>query len=76
MRIMAEIILQGIRHPELGSGERTVLSGIPKLTTPPGLKKEAYISGWGFHAVQGPCLAKIISWFSASVVLGLAFVPA
>jgi len=42
---MAKIILQGIHHPELGRGERTVLSGIPKLTAPPGLKKEVYISG-------------------------------
>ncbi|KAM7212536.1 Protein kinase-like domain containing protein [Rhypophila decipiens] len=75
MEIMAEIILQGIRNPKLGRGHRTVMDGIPKLKSPPGLKKQALISGWGFHAGRGPCAAKIWAWLSAFVALGLAFVP-
>ncbi|KAK1827008.1 kinase-like domain-containing protein [Podospora conica] len=75
MEIMAEIILHGIRNPKLGRGERSVIDGIPKLKSPPGLKKEALNSGWGFHAGQGPCVAKMGVWFSAFVALGLAFVP-
>ena len=75
MQIMGEIILQGIRRPKLGRGQRTALDGIPKLRAPPGIKKQALISGWGFHAGQGPCLVKICSWFLVIVALGLAFVP-
>jgi hypothetical protein len=54
MQIMAETILQGIRRPGLGRGQRTVLGGIPKLKAPPGLRKQALVSGWGFHAGPGP----------------------
>lgn len=75
MQIMAQIILEGIRKPELGRGERTVLSGIPKLKTPPGLEKKALISGWGFHAGQGPCSVKIFGWLSTVLTFGLAFIP-
>ncbi len=75
MQIMAEIILQGIRRPDLGRGQRTALDGIPKLRVPPGIKKEALISGWGFHAGQGLCLIKMCGWFMVIVALGLAFVP-
>jgi len=75
MRIIAEIILQGIRYPQLGRGQKTVLDGIPKLKAPPGLKKQAFMSGWGFHATQGPCLKKIISWAAGVSTFGLAFVP-
>lgn len=75
MEIMVEIILQGIRDPKLGRGHRTLIHGIPKLKSPPGLQKLACISGWGFHAGQSPCAAKIGAWFSMVVALGLAFVP-
>ncbi|KXX81090.1 hypothetical protein MMYC01_202799 [Madurella mycetomatis] len=75
MQIMAQIILEGIRNPELGRGNRTVLSGIPKLKTPPGLEKKALISGWGFHAGQGPCVVKIFGWLSTILAFGLAFIP-
>ncbi|KAJ9142922.1 hypothetical protein NKR23_g6812 [Pleurostoma richardsiae] len=75
MRVIAEILLQGIRSPKLGRGQSTVRDGIPKLKAPPGLKKQALMSGLGFHAGQGPCLRKIISWISAILAFGLAFVP-
>jgi hypothetical protein len=75
MQIMAETILQGIRQPALGRGQRTVLGGIPKLKAPPGLRKQALVSGWGFHAGQGPCVAKMGGWLSTAVGLGLLFVP-
>ncbi|KAK0707838.1 kinase-like domain-containing protein [Lasiosphaeris hirsuta] len=75
MQIIAEIILQGIRRPELGHGQRTAVDGVPKLKAPPGIRKQALISGWGFHACQGPSLAKMCSWFMVVVALGLAFVP-
>lgn len=75
MRIIAEIILYGIRCPSLGRGQRTVLDGIPKLKAPPGLKKQALTPGWGFHAGQGPCLKKIITWVTAVLTFGLSFVP-
>lgn len=75
MQIMAETILQGIRRPALGRGQRTVLGGIPKLKAPPGLRKQALACGWGFHAGQGPCVAKMGGWLSAVVGLGLLFVP-
>ncbi|KAK4159556.1 hypothetical protein QBC43DRAFT_327074 [Cladorrhinum sp. PSN259] len=75
MDLMAERILHGIRSPKLGKGKRTVLNGIPKREAPPQLKQEATVSGWGFHAGQGPCLRKIVGWVLVILVLALGFVP-
>ena len=74
MRMIAEIILHGIKNPLRGCGSRTVLDGIPKLKAPPGLKKKALSSDWGFHAGQGLCLKKVFSWTSAVLAFGLSFV--
>lgn len=73
---MGEIILHGIRNPDLGRGSRVVLNGIPKLNTPPGLEKRQLNFGWGFRAVLGLCLKKFLYWMVAVLVVGLAFVPA
>ncbi|KUI57906.1 hypothetical protein VP1G_10970 [Cytospora mali] len=75
MRVYAETILYGIRYLELGRDKRTVLDGIPKLKAPPGLKREAMMIGWGFHAGQGLCVRKLLGLISFTLAFGLAFVP-
>ncbi|KAK3995193.1 kinase-like domain-containing protein, partial [Cladorrhinum sp. PSN332] len=75
MSIISEIILHGIRSPDLGKGQKTVLDGIPKRKAPPELPKKAKESGWGFHTGQGPSLRKVISWFLGILFFAVGFVP-
>lgn len=75
MRVCAQILLEGIRYPEIGRGSRTLLDAIPKLRTPVGVKKEAMNYGWGFHVTQSLSIPKILSWVVFIMVLGSIFVP-
>lgn len=74
MQIMAEIIIHGIRDPELGKKSNAVLQGIPKLKTPPGMEMKQWNSGCGFYAVQGYCLMKILFWVGVMLSPALAFI--
>jgi hypothetical protein len=75
MRVYAQILLEGIRYPEIGRGSRTLLDGIPKLRTPVAFEKETMVYGWGFCFRQSLSVPKIMAGAVLVMVLGLMFVP-
>lgn len=75
MCFYAEIILQGIRCPELGCGSRTLLDGAPKLKAPPRLEKKTMSAGWGLHDRHSLSMVKMLGWDTAMLIMGLWVVP-
>ncbi|EQB46658.1 hypothetical protein CGLO_14290 [Colletotrichum gloeosporioides Cg-14] len=74
MMAMAETIQQGLKNPDLGLKERSVINGLPKLRSPPGIIREQGKSGCGFHTTQGYCLIKVLFWAGVMFLPGLAFI--
>lgn len=75
MRVMAEVILHGVRNPDLGRNARTVLDRIPKLDRPPGLIRKPPNSGWGFYMDRNLSLNLVLAWLGVVFALAFMFVP-
>lgn len=75
MRVYAEILLEGIRNPEIGRGSRTFLDRIPKLRTPLAFEKETMVYGWGFYVRQSLSVPKIVAGAVITTILGLILIP-
>lgn len=75
MRVYDEILLEGIRRPEIGWNSRILLDGMQKAKAAAGLEKKATDSGWGFHVKQSLSVPKVLGRASVALVLGLGLVP-
>jgi hypothetical protein len=75
MRVYAQVLLVGLRCPEIGRGSKILFDGIPKVRAPVASVKETEAHVWGICVRKNISIQKMLVWPIIILVLGLTFVP-